>query len=397
MAIARIALARSLARIVALPVVLLVLAGAATTGGLFVAQEALTIGLWAAAGVLVLAALALAVVPLTLRLEVEVGGLRVRWLFGSRRFRLMPGAVTRAGMSGERAAIRTGLRGAVGWIYGRTRLRGEEPIWIVRLAGTESVILVPTDLGRVAIAAASEGELLEGLAAASRVQQRLDEAGGHLPAVSLPLQDTAPWPIVRTAPDADVALDVAGGDEPEAEPHVLTGIERARLEEELAAAREAALRAAEEERRTLVDAGAAAAAVPVEPPGAGSERLATAAPAYDLERDAPLTAPSAVRRRVQGTWTRPAWALPGRVRVLGTVAWGLVPLLASLVAYALLGSGRLTGVDVTSKLQILALVACGPLTALGVLMARTWWPRLSGLVTVSSVMALVLLVRTVAG
>lgn len=393
MAIARIALARSLARIIALPVVLLVLAGGAAAAGLLVTQEALAIGFGAVAAVLVLAALALPVIPLTLRLEVEVGGLRVRWLFGSHRFRLVPGAVTRAGMSGERAAIRTGLRGAAGWIYGRTLLRGEEPIWIVRLAGTESVILVPTDAGRVAIAAASEAELLEGLAAASRVQQRLDEAVGHLPAISLPLQDTAPWPVVGAASDAAEAV---ADDDREAEPHVLTGIERARLEEELAAAREAALRAAEEERRALVDAQPAAGAPPADPARPLPDAVAPAEP-YDVERAAPRTAPSLARRRIRGTWTRPAWALPGRVRVLGTVAWSLAPLLASLAAYALLGSGRLTGVDVTSKLQILALVACGPLTALGVLMARTWWPRLSGLVTLSSVMALVLLVRTVAG
>ena len=78
-----------------------------------------------------------------------------------------------------RSAIRTRF-GFLGWAYGRAILRGEEPISIVRLAPTPTVILVPTDHGRLAIAAASEPELLEALGAAARVQQRLDEVSGRV-------------------------------------------------------------------------------------------------------------------------------------------------------------------------------------------------------------------------
>ena len=39
------------------------------------------------------------------------------------------------------------------------------------------MILVPTDRGRVGIAPASEQQLLNALAAAARIQQRLDEVG----------------------------------------------------------------------------------------------------------------------------------------------------------------------------------------------------------------------------
>ncbi len=377
MAIARIGLARSLPRVLALPGALLATAAAAAIAGLLV-PEAVAIGLWVVAALLVVAAAGLAVVPLTLRLEIEVGGLRLRWLFGARRFRLVPGAVTRASMGGGNGAIRSRLN-VLGWAYGRAVLRGEERIVMVRLAPTPTMILVPTETGRLAIAARSEPELLEGLAAAARVQQRLDEVSGRVLA-ALP----APEPAAEAA---------AAPAEVEPAPRVLTGIERTRLEAELAAARQAALEAAEAERRAITEARAAG-----EPQATGGVPMAApVVPPDDLLADAPATRPNAARRRARGRWERPAWALPGRIHMLATVAWGLVPIVASLVAYLTIGGTVLAGQDPTSRLEVLALVACGPLTAVGVLAARTWWPRLAGLVTVSALMALVLLVRATSG
>ena len=84
--------------------------------------------------------------------------------------------------------------------------------------------------------------------------------------------------------------------------------------------------------------------------------------------------------------------------MLGTIGWAVVPLGASLVAYVVAGGGAtLSASDIGTRIEALALIACGPLAAVGVLAARAWWPRLSGLVTVSALSALVLLARAVAG
>ncbi len=371
-AIARIRLARSLPRILAVPAAALLVAVLAVVAGLILDATAAMV-LWPVAAVLLVIAVAVALMPLTLRLDVEVGGLRVRWLLGDRRYRLVPGAVTRARMTGG-GGVRAGLH-LPGWAYGRALLRGEEPISILRLAPTATVILVPTDRGRLAIAAASEPELLEGLSAAARVQQRLDEVSGRVHA-ALPAEpvETPPEPLAPEVPA----------------PHILTGIERARLEAELAAARRAALEAAEAERQAIAEARAAGE---VDEP---AREVPAPRPIEDLWEEAPLTNPNAARRRARGTWTHPAWATDARLRVLGATGWALVPLVASLVAFLVMGgSSTLASDQVPARLEGLALLACGPLAALGVLAARAFWPRLAGLVTVTSLLALVLLARAI--
>ena len=360
-AIARVGLARSLSRILLLPGVLLAIAAAAVAGG-FVVPMGADLALWVGAGLLVGVAVVVAIIPLTLRLEVEVGGLRVRWLAGSRRYRLVPGAVTRATMAGTgQGAIRTRF-GFVGWAYGGAVLRGEERISIVRLAPTSTVILVPTDHGRLAVAAASEPELLEALGAAARVQQRLDEVSGRLLAV-LPgdvgsAQREPPADAGRPQEDGGWHADAS----PAAGPRILTGIERARLEAELAAARQAALEAAEAERRSIVEARMAGDALEVE--GRREEPRVVREP--DEEAEVPWTAPGPARRRARATWTRPEWATDARLRVLVAIAWAFVPLTASLAAYLVAGGdAAIASADSTARLEALALVACGPLTALG--------------------------------
>ncbi len=386
-AIARVRLARALPRILALPALLLVLAAIAVAGG-FSVPTGIGVALWVLAGGLAVAAVVIAAIPLTLRLEVEVGGLRVSWLAGGRRYRLVPGAVTRATVAGDgRSAIRTRF-GLMGWAYGSALLRGEEPISIVRLASVPTVILVPTDHGRLAIAAASEPELLEALGAAARVQQRLDEVSGRVMA-ALPAAEEAPHQAVEPeAPElaASAPVEVAPRG-----PRVLTGIERARLEAELAAARQAALEAAEAERRAIQDARLAGEAAPVE------ARAPEPPPApIETEAEVPWTTPGAARVRIRGTWKRPAWATDQRLRVLVAIGWGLVPLAASLGTYLVVGGdASMAADDVPARMEALALLACGPLAALGILAARAWWPRLTGLVTVSALSALVLLTTAV--
>ena len=173
-AIAPIPLARSIGRMLAVPALLLIagvvaVAGGANVGGL------VGIGLVAAGLVVAGLSLYLAVMLLTVRLDVQVATLRLRWLGGERRYTLVRGPVTRVALAGDEAARLRPRFGAFGWAVGRAKLRGDEVIDIVRLAPTASMILVPTDRGRLGIAPTSEEHLLSALAAAARIQQRLDE------------------------------------------------------------------------------------------------------------------------------------------------------------------------------------------------------------------------------
>ncbi len=84
--------------------------------------------------------------------------------------------------------------------------------------------------------------------------------------------------------------------------------------------------------------------------------------------------------------------------MLVAIGWALVPMAASLAAYLVLGGdAAIASEDFRSRMEALALLACGPLTALGILAVRVWWPRLTGLVTLSALSALVLLGRAVMG
>ena len=164
----------------------------------------------------------------------------------------------------------------------------------------------------------------------------------------------------------------------------LTGIERAQLEARLAAARQAALLAAEAERR---------AALAAEEAAAGANAQVGAVP--EVAGAEPLVGYSRARERRAATWTRPAWATDARVRTLGTISWALVPLAASLVAWAFAEANQsaIAGDATWSRLVALALTLGGPAAALGVVAARAWWPRLTGLIAVSALASLVLTAR----
>ena len=176
--IARVKLARSLPRLLAVPFLIFVFAGAAIAGGLLVVPPPVGFVLIAIGGVLGALGLALMVTLLSVRLDVGESAVQVTWIGGNRSYVLSPGPVTRVRLRGANASRLRVRSGAFGWALGRALLRGEEPIHIVRLAPTATAILVPTDRGRLAIAPASDEDLLDALSRAARARQQL-EAGSH--------------------------------------------------------------------------------------------------------------------------------------------------------------------------------------------------------------------------
>jgi len=361
--IARIRLARSPARLFALPALLVLVASVlvilAVPGPLRLGEAAWYAAL-TVAGIMVLVALAIAVRLLSIRLDVEEAAVHLHWLGGDRRYPLAPGPVTRVRLRGENASRLRARSRWLGWGLGRARLRDEEDVEIVRLARTPTVILVPTERGRLAIGASSEVDLVDALSRAAYARQRLEQ-----------LVAAAPAAEVAGAPDEEAPQPEPA---PEPEPHVLTGIERALLEERLAREREEAAEAA----HPAADAEPAPPAeVQALPPG--GEELA----------------PPARRARWRGGGR--GVARIGRPRP--SAAFVLVPLLgAGIVWGAATSLGRLP--DPTTdlgRLTSLALVLAGPATSVGAIMARAWWPRLVGVVVTSGLAASVFVGRALLG
>ena len=352
-AIARVPLARARARLVAAPALLLVAAGVAAAAGLKLGTAA-GIALVASAAVLAVLSLYLAIILLSVRLDVEVASLRVRWIGGSRRYVLARGPVTRVLVRGDGHARLRPRFGALGWAIGPARLRGTEGIEVVRLAPTPTLILVPTDHGRLAIAATSEGELIAALGAAARVQQRLDAAAGGAAAAARrggPPSALAPRP-------APLAQDV----------RLMTGIERAQLEERLAEERAAALAAAEAERVAA---------------RAGAREATPAAPAAEMETVAATAREQLLPRRRSAA------------RAVGIVLAGLPALAAGALWMGACVAGALPANAALRPVALATALAAAGL--LGALIAARWFPRLLGLVSITSLAALVLIGRALIG
>lgn len=391
MAIARIRLARDVRRVLALPAMLAVIGVALLAAGFVLGASApwLALGVVVASLVILLIAVLLAVAPLTLRVEVEVGGLRTHWLLGGQRYHLARGPVTRVGLVGPSAGTVRSRFPFLGWSMGPATLRGDEPITLVRLARTASVIVVPTEGGRLAIAPASESELLEALSAAARVQQRLEEVSGRVMA--------AFDGVAEARAAISQAIEGESAEEDGASGRFLTGIERARLEERLAAAREAALLAAEAERQSALEA-ATEVTSPVPAPALRLRFGIRRRRAFEPEVEPPVSEPSRARQRIRGTWTRPTWATDARLATLATIGWAAVPLVASLAVWAIGGASVMAdGHGTTPRLMSLGLALGGPGAALGVVASRSWWPRLTGLVATSGLAGLALVLRALGG
>ena len=342
--IARIRLARSIPRLLALPLIVAAIGIAAAVGGALLLPGPAAIAAAAAGGLVALSAVALALVPLSVRVEVEESAVGVTWLGGARVYPLTPGPVTRVRLRGENRSSLRARTAIFGWGLGAARLRDEEAIEVVRLATTESAILIPTERGRLAIAAADENQLLEALSRAARARQRLEA-----------LADRA----ARTEEPAEPASAA------EASPAPMTGIERAMLE------RRAAERAAAE---------AARVATPMSTEEAEPER--EEAPVAD-------TAPRRSRPPGVGLLRRP------RPRV----AFVLLPTLGAGIAWGIgsvSGAMPEPGTDL-ARLTALALVLAGPASSVGAIMALAWWPRIVGVVVAGGLASSVFIGRALIG
>ncbi len=355
--IARIRLARSLTRLLAIPVLLL-LVGLALGVAAAVTQAGTGQLMGIAGGALfVLVGVVRAIYLLSIRLDVEESAVCVSWLGGERIYPLSPGPVTRVRLRGVSASRLRRRGGLFGWPIGPARLRGEEEIEIVRLAPTRSAILVPTERGRLAIAAANDNELLDALSRAARARRRLEAL------VERPPQPAEPVP---------------GPPEEDAEPE-LTGIERARLAEERAAAPEAP-----------------PAALPA-PATASGTTVAVEAPVPEApvpEAPVPETPVTPAARGRLGRASRGFLRRP-RPRA----AFVLLPMVGAGIAWGAgtyLGRIPEEGTDL-ARLTSLALVLAGPATSVGAIMALAWWPRIVGVVVAGGLAASVFIGRALIG
>ncbi|MFN2384298.1 MAG: hypothetical protein ABR559_08565 [Gemmatimonadota bacterium] len=381
--IARVRLARSLPHVLAAPLLAIVFGAVLVVMGLVLVGG--TPGLAVAAGGVAVGVLGIvgAAVPLSVRVDIEESIVRVSWLFGRRVYLLTPGTLTRIHLHGEGATpLRAGFR--FGWALGPAVLRNVEEIHVVRLAPTETLILIPTARGRLGIATSDEEHLIDALVRAAHARARTEE----IAAAEAEPEEPEPSPAAGVE-----AFD----------PRLLTGIERSQDLEALAR-REA-------EART-------AAAAP--PPAAESQPTAAIEPPPAAIPAAPprriFRRPSWARRRPsEGSLDMPAMpppspaapAVPSRSATVARVralpirrpkpSWllPLVPLAAAGGAWAAgvyIGRMPELGSD-TARLTALALVLAGPGTTIGALMARTWWPRTVGVVVTGGLAASVFIGR----
>ena len=359
--IARIRLARSVPRLLVVPFVVGVAGAAAIAAGLLVAGGVAGIALAGLGGVLVAGALVSALILLSVHVDVEEAAVVIGRMGGARRFVLTPGPVTRVRVRGPNASRLQPRLGAMGWGIGRARLRGEEDIELVRLARTRTVILIPTERGRLAVAPARDEELLDALSRAARARQRIETAASAMP---------APQPEPEPEPAAVPADAVR---EPELPPVPMTGIERALLEERLAREHADDERAAEE-----IAAAMAAATAPADVPG-------DAEPAAEIvihpTVEAREVAPRGVRRWVAAT------------------SFVLLPTAGAAIALAFgvtMGEIPEAGSDL-ARITALGLVLAGPATSVGAIMALAWWPRIVGIVVAGGLAAAVFIGRSLVG
>ncbi len=374
-AIDRVRLARSLPRLLAAPLLAIVFGGVLIGMGLLLLGG--TPGIAVAAGGIALGVLGLvgAAVPLSVRVDIEESIVRVRWLFGRRVYLLTPGSLTRIHLHGEGATpLRSGFR--FGWALGPAILRNVEEIHVVRLAPTETVILIPTARGRLGIATSDEQHLIDALTRAAHARARAEEEA---------LEEAQETEEAPTLP-APAGVEVF-------DPRLLTGIERRLYEESVArqAAEAPAPSPAAMEPEPIPEVEPAPQPIPsAEPrgifrrpswarrrPSGASAGMPAMAPASSASVTAARRGMPERVRAIPLSRPRPSWLLP------------LVPLVAAGAAWAAgvyLGRMPEAGSD-TARLTALALVLAGPGTAIGVLMARTWWPRTVGVVVMGGLAA----------
>ena len=441
--LARVALARDPRRMLAAPA-LLVLLGAATAALGPIVAGAVLFGLVAVGGAVIAIGLWLAIRILSLRLMVEPDYLHLRGVGTDRRYHLVRGDMNRLATAGPRKVNLRVRLGSLGWAVGRTALAAGESVEVIRLAATPSVILVPTERGRVAVAVASEADFVDALRAAAhtRAERRISAAGAPLaipapagqPAPALPPAPAFPSaPALRGAPTFEPmpAPQPPPAFERPTQPRPLTGIERMWLEDRLARERRAAITGARDEQAAasftasvaaLTPAGAtvvpsvpapapipvptaavasaavvsaavastvvpAVSAIPAAATAAAADAAATpSAPSRTFPRVIPRRRPSrTMARRVARPDLTPGLVLIGTPLVGALFSW-----LLALVTGATPGQA---GLDPLAA----ALLLCGPVAALAIFLAHSRWPRLAGLSSVAAILALMLVTRSVIG
>jgi hypothetical protein len=412
---------------------LLVLLGAATAALGAIVGGAPLVGLVAAGGAVIAVGLWLAIRILSLRLVVEPDYLHLRGVGTDRRYHLVRGDMNRLATAGPRKVNLRVRLGSLGWAVGRAALAAGESVEVIRLAATPTVILVPTERGRVALAVASEADFVEALRDAARTRAERQAPPVTTPAPAIPpspaLQSSPTFPAapaLRRAPTFEPmpAPQTAPAFERATQPRPLTGIERMWLEDRLARERRAAITGARDEQAAasftasvaaLTPAGAtvvpsvlapipapaatvasaavvsATVATTVVPavsaiPAAAAAATATATPSRTFPRVIPRRRPSrAMARRVTRPDLTPSLVLIGTPLVGALFSW-----LLALISGATPGQ---SGLDPLAA----ALLLCGPVAALAIFLAHSRWPRLAGLSSVAAVVALLLVTRSVIG
>ena len=123
--------------------------------------------LFVVGGVVVAYAAILGAYVATLRLEAVPNELRLRSLFGARRFRLRKGEVRRLWVRFSRRPLEARI-GGLGIRFGEGQLGGEMLVDVIALDEASTLLMVPVEGGRLAVAAESEAVLLEVLRLATR-------------------------------------------------------------------------------------------------------------------------------------------------------------------------------------------------------------------------------------
>jgi hypothetical protein len=111
-------------------------------------------------------ALVLGVYLFTLRLEAIPGHLRLRWLLGARTYGLRKGEVTRLWIQFSRRPLEARV-GGLGIRLGEGQLGGEKLVDVIALDSVSTLLMVPVEGGRLAVAPDVELHLLSALSAAT--------------------------------------------------------------------------------------------------------------------------------------------------------------------------------------------------------------------------------------
>jgi hypothetical protein len=123
--------------------------------------------LYVAGGVVLVYALGLAAYLFTLRLETIPGHLRLRSLFGSRTYRLRKGEIRRLWVQFSRRPLEARVAG-LGVRFGEGQLGGETLVDVISLDESTTLVMVPVDGGRLAIAPDSEATVIDALRLAAK-------------------------------------------------------------------------------------------------------------------------------------------------------------------------------------------------------------------------------------